>query len=296
MGGSLRNPANFCNVVALRTSPGRVPSWPVTLAWDPFVVAGPMARTVADCALFLSALAGPDRRAPISITESGEQFARPLDRDFRDVRIAWSSGFGLPFDPAVRSAVDGQRAVFESLGCIVETAEPDLRGADECFTTWRSWMFAAQLGHVLEPFRDQIKPTVQWQIEQGLALTGTQLARAEVLRTTLYHRVREFMDTYEFLVLPVNQVLPFPVDTEYPTEIDGVRMDTYIDWMRSAYYISTIGNPAISVPCAFSPDGLPIGIQIVGRHRDDWGVLQLAYAFEQVTQIGQRRPPLATAC
>lgn len=98
------------------------------------------------------------------------------------------------------------------------------------------------------------------------------------------------METYEFFVLPVNQVLPFEVGTPYPREIDGTAMESYLAWMKSAYYISAVGNPAISVPCAFSEKGLPIGIQIVGRHNDDWGVLQMAYAFEQATRVGRRRP------
>jgi amidase len=293
MGGSLRNPASFCNVVGLRPSPGRVPQWPAEVGWFPLAVDGPMARTVADAALMLSVLAGPDPRSPIAVSEDGGQFARPLGRDFEGTRVAWAKGLGLPFEPAVREAVDGQRGVFESLGCVVEEAEPDLAGADEAFKAWRAWAFELGLAEDLEKHRDQMKDTVVWNIEAGARLTGPQLGRAEVVRTQAYHRVREFLERYEFLVLPVSQVLPFPVEQEYVAEIGGVAMGTYIDWMKSCYLISAVGNPALAVPCAFTEGGLPVGLQIVGRHQDDWGVLQLGHAFEQATGLWRRRPPLA---
>jgi amidase len=252
-----------------------------------------MGRTVADAALLLSVLAGPDPRSPIAIAEDGGRFALPLGRDFRGMRVAWARGLGLPFEPAVRQAVDRQRAVFESLGCVVEEAEPDLYGADEAFKAWRAWAFELKLARDLRRHRDKIKDTVVWNIEEGTRLTGPQLGRAEVLRTQAYHRVREFLERYEFLVLPVSQVLPFPVGQEYVTEIDGVPMGTYIDWMKSCYLISAVGNPALAVPCAFTDAGLPVGVQIVGRHQDDWGVLQLGHAFEQATGLWRRRPVIA---
>ncbi len=291
MGGSLRNPAGFCNVVGLRPSPGRVPRWPADVAWFPLTVDGPMARTVADAALLLSILAGPDPRSPIAIAEDGSRFARPLGRDFKGTRVAWSGGLGLPFEPAVKEAVARQRAVFESLGCVVEEADPDLSGADEAFKAWRAWAFELRLADDLRKHRGQVKDTVAWNVEAGSRLTGPELGRAEVLRTQAYHRVREFLETYEFLVLPVSQVLPFPVGQEYVTEINGVAMGTYIDWMKSCYLISAVGNPALAVPCAFAEGGLPVGLQIVGRHQDDWGVLQLGQAFEQATGLWRRRPP-----
>jgi amidase len=290
MGGSLRNPASFCNVVGLRPSPGRVPSWPKSNGWITLAVDGPMARSVADVALMLSVLAGPDPRSPIAIAEDGAQFRQPLGRDFKGVRIAWSKGLQLPFEPAVKTAVDAQRRVFETLGCIVEEAEPNLAEADEVFKTLRAWHFEARLSEDYARHKDQLKDTVIWNIEAGRMLTGPQLGRAEVLRTTLYHRVREFLQRYEFLILPVVQVLPFDVKTDWLREINGVTMDTYIDWMKSCYFISVVGNPALAVPCAFTPEGLPIGLQIVGRHQDDWGVLQLGHAFEQATGLGKRKP------
>lgn len=292
MGGSLRNPPNFCNVVGLRPSPGRVPNPPTTLGWFTLSVDGPVARNVTDCAFFLSVLAGFDRRSPISIDQTGAQFAQPLGRDFKGVRVAMFKDLGLPWEPSVRDAVKAQRKVFESFGCIVEEEEPDFRDANECFVNWRHWSVEAGFGDILETNGDKLNEYVHWHVQEGRKLTGPQLSRLEAKRTELYQRMRQFMEKYEFFVLPVNQVLPFDVKTHYPTEIAGLKMENYIAWMKSAYYISTVGNPVMSVPCAFSQSGLPIGIQIVGRHNDDWGVLQMAYAFEQATNVGKRRPPI----
>ena len=291
MGGSLRNPPNFCNVVGLRTSPGRVPNPPTTLGWFTLSVAGPVARSVTDCAFFLSALAGFDRRSPISIDQSGSQFSHSLaGRNFKGVRVAMFRDMDLPWEPEVKNAVQAQHKVFQSLGCIVEEAEPDLSDANECFVAWRHWSIEASFGDILEANSSKLNEYVRWHVEEGRKLTGPYLSRVESKRTALYQRMREFMEKYEFFILPVNQVLPFDVKTHYPVEIAGVKMENYIAWMKSAYYISVAGNPAISVPCAFSESGLPIGIQIVGRHNDDWGVLQMAYAFEQATNVGKRRP------
>ncbi len=292
MGGSLRNPANFCNVVGLRPSPGRVPSWPVELGWFTLSVDGPMARTVADVALMLTALAGPDPRSPISLGDPGSTFAQPLGGDFKGSRVAWVH-LGLPYEPEVIQAVNSTRGAFESLGCIIEEVEPDFSDADEIFKTWRAWSFEAGLSEEYKTQKDKLKDTVIWNIEQGLSLTGSQLARVEIKRTQLFHRIRKFMEKYEFLILPVSQVLPFDVETPCPTEIIGEKMLTYIDWMKSCYYISTIGHPAVSVPGAFTESGLPVGVQIVGRHLDDWGVLQLGFAFEQAAQHWKRHPALA---
>ncbi|MCC7161053.1 MAG: amidase [Anaerolineae bacterium] len=291
MGGSLRNPANFCNVVGFRPSPGRVPDYPAKFGWQTLSVDGPMARTVGDAALVLSAMAGPDERSPIALQDPGELFARPLERDFKGARIAWASDcWGLPFEPEVRRIVDAQSRVFETLGCVVEQVEPDLSDADEIFKALRAWSFEASRSEDYQNHRSQLKDTVLWNIEAGQTLTGPQLGRIEQKRTALYQRVREFMQAYEFLILPVSQVLPFDVNTPYPTEINGVPMTTYIDWMKSCYYISVTGLPAISVPCGFSQTGLPVGIQIVGRYRDDWGVLQLGNAYESETECWKKQP------
>jgi amidase len=292
MGGSLRNPPNFCSVVGIRPSPGRVPNVPSNLGWFTLSVPGPVARNVSDCAFFLSVLAGYDHHSPISIDQPGAQFAQPLGgRSFKGVRVAMFKDMGLPWDPEVKAAVQAQRKVFESLGCTVLDAEPDFRDANECFVAWRHWSTELAFGDQLAAHGDQLNEYIHWHVEEGRKLTGPYLSRIEAKRTALYQRLCGFKGEYDFFILPVNQVLPFDVNQHYPTEIAGVKMENYIAWMKSAYYISAAGNPAASVPCAFSASGLPIGIQIVGRHHDDWGVLQLAYAFEQATNIGKRRPP-----
>jgi amidase len=294
MGGSLRNPAAWNNVVGFRTSPGRVPRYPSQLAWSTLSVLGPMARTVGDAALLLSAMAGPDSRSPIALNEPGATFSQPLERDFRGTRIAWSRDFGeLPVDRRVTAVLESQRHVFTDLGCLVEEGQPDFAGADEIFKVWRAWAFELDYTDLIREHPDQIKQTVIWNAQQGAALTGPQLARAEAKRSALFQRMRRFMERYEFLIVPATQVPPFPVTTEYPTEIEGVPMATYIDWMKACYYITVTGHPAISVPCGFTPEGLPVGVQIVGRHQDDFGVLKLAHAFEQATQVWRKRPALA---
>jgi len=294
MGGSLRNPASFCNVVGLRPAPGRVPTHPSQAPWATMSVQGPMARTVADAALLLSVVAGPDSRSPIAIDEPGSVFAGPLDADLTGLRVAWSPDLGgtVPVDAAVVRALEPQIAAFTDLGCVVEEACPDFSGADEVFRTLRAWQFDLTLGPVLDRHRDQVKPTLAANIEQGRTLTGADLARAEVLHAALFHRVREFFTRYDLLLLPVSQVPPFPVEHEYPTEVGGEPQPDYLGWMRSAYFVSATGHPALSVPGGFTPDGLPIGLQIVGPHRGELAVLRAGHAFERATRVGLRRPAL----
>lgn len=295
LAASLRNPGNYCNVVGFRPTPGRVPSYPAANAWDTLAVLGPIARTVADCAFLLAVMAGPDARAPVSIAERGRVFLRPLGRDFRGVRVAWSPDLGgLPVDARVTGALKHVPRVLESLGCVVEQACPDFSGATEAFETLRAVAFAQRYAPLLAAHRAELKDTVIWNIEQGLALDGAKVARAEQLRTELFHRMRRFLEKYEFLACPVNQLPPFPVEQEYPVEIAGVAMGNYLDWMKSCYYVTITSHPAISVPAGFTAESppLPVGLQIVGRYRDDFGVLQLAHAFERATQAGKRRPTL----
>jgi amidase len=295
LGGSLRNPANFCNLVGFRPSVGRVPTWPEQLGWYTMSVAGPMARSVEDLALMMSVLSGPDDRSPIALDTPGTIFTSPLQRNFKGCRVAYSEDLGgLPLEPEVRTVMRAAREVFERLGCEVVDAEIDLSEAGEIFMLWRAWRTELRIAPLLASHKDQLKDTVIWNAEQGLDLTGPQLARAEAKRTEIYHRMREFMNTYEYFVLPVNQVVPFSVDLDYPREINGVKMETYIDWQKTAYFISAMGNPAISVPAGFTDSGLPVGVQIVGGHRQDLAVLQMAYAFEQVTQFGLQRPAICT--
>jgi amidase len=291
LAASLRNPGNYCNVVGFRPTPGRVPSWPAANAWDSLAVIGPMARTVADCALLLSAMAGPDARAPLSIAEPGSVFNGALKRNFRKTRIAWSRDLGgLPVDPRITSVLESQRKIFRDLGCTVEEAEPDFSGATEAFEALRAVAFLGRFGPLLAKHRGVLKDTVVWNIEQGLRLTPEKIARAEQLRSELFQRMRAFLERYEFLLCPVNQLPPYPVEVEWPREVAGVRMDNYLDWMKSCYYITITSHPAISVPAGFTAERLPVGIQIVGRYRDDFGVLQLAHAFEQATGVWKQRP------
>lgn len=293
-GGSLRNPAAFCNVVGFRASIGRVPNPKAAFAWSTLSTSGCLGRSVADLAFVLSTLAGPDPRAPLSIDEPGAIFARPLDRSFKGVRVAWFKDLGgVPFDRRVRSVVDAHRKTFESLGCVVEQAEPDFAPAEISFRTLRAWSSAHEYGARLREHPNAFKDTLKGEIEEGLRLTGTDVARAETLHAQLWRSFQSFLEKYEYFILPTTQLPPFDINTPYPTEIAGVKFDNYIDWMKSCWYISATGNPASSVPAGFTPEGLPIGVQIVGRNKADFNVLQMAHAFEQATGFGKKRPSIA---
>ena len=295
LGGSLRNPASFCNVVGFRPSPGRVPHWPADDLWDPLSVQGPMGRSVADAALLLSAIAGPDPRVPIAIDEPGERFRAPLERDFAGTRVAWSPDLGrYEVEAEVVEVCERSLSILGDLGCTVEAAHPDLRDADEIFQVLRAWKTAAARVSDYREHRDRLKDTVIWNIERGLPLSGLEIADAIAKRSALlYQRAFEFFQTYEYLVLPAVQVLPFSIDLPWVREINGKAMETYIDWMGLCYAITVTGLPAISVPCGFSREGLPVGLQIVGRHHHDFAVLALAHAFEEATGHGRRRPKIA---
>ena len=296
LGGSLRNPAAFCNIVGFRPSPGRVPTTTAHDAWFPLSVEGPMARTVPDVALYLRAMAGPDPRAPLSIAESPDTFAGPLQRDLSGVRVAWSpDAGGLPVEAAVRAALAPVPDILSNLGCEVVEAWPDLSDAPSIFQARRAWQFALRFGPLLADHRHRMKDTVVWNIERGLSMTVADYAEACRRHTSLFGRVGEFMSPdgsgFEFLACPVTQVVPFPVGVEYPTEIEGVRLETYIDWMQSCSNITVTTHPAISVPAGFTDEGLPVGLQIVGRHHADRAVLELARAWESVTEWGTTAPP-----
>jgi amidase len=295
LGGSLRNPASFCNVVGLRPSAGLVPQWPTQDAWNTLGVAGPMGRTVADVALLLSVIAGPDARDPLALCCRGEDFRRPLEREFRGTRVAWSADLaGLPVDPAVRAVLAAQRGAFTALGCELADATPDLQGADEAFETLRGVHFASTLGELVDEHRELFKDTILWNVAFGRSRSGADVAVAEKRRSQIFERMRRFMQRFDFLVAPVSQVPPFPVETPYVTEIDGVALTTYLDWMRSCTRITVTGHPALSVPCGFTPEGLPVGVQIVGRLRGEFELLQFAHAFERASDASRRRPPLGS--
>lgn len=292
-GGSLRNPAAFCNVVGLRPSPGRVPTGG---GWSPLSVSGPMARSVADVALFLSAIAIPDAGSPLSWLDDPARFRGALDRSFKGVRVAWWKGLGgIPFEAEIRAVVEANRRVFADLGCVIEEAEPDFTGVDQAFPALRFATNHPRNSALLRERPEWVKDTIKYEAAAAERLTGADLGRAMARQNLMFEQSRQFFERYDYFVLPVTQVSPFDVTTPYPTQVAGTPMATYLDWMRSCWYVTFMTNPAISVPAGFTAGGLPIGIQIVGRHRDEWSVLQLAHAFDGVTRHGRRRPALLGA-
>jgi amidase len=299
LGGSLRNPASFCNVVGLRPSAGRVPDWPVGDVADQFAVVGPMGRTVADAALLLAVLSGPDRAVPLALDQPPPAVIDPaqvgalLDRDLTGLRIAWSPDLGLPVEPEVLDVLAPARQVLARLGGTVTDAAPDLSGAEEVFRTFRAFAFATFRRDLLTEAPGLIGPNVAWNIERGLELTTADLSRATVLRAGLADRISAFFADFDVLACPVSQVAPFDVTLDWVHEINGRPLQTYLDWMASAYLISATGLPAISVPAGFTPGGLPVGLQLVGRRRADWELLSVARAFESATGYSARVPDSA---
>ena len=294
-GGSLRNPASFCNVVALRPTPGLVPSWPEPFAWSPLPVKGPMARSTDDLALLLSVVVGPDEHSPLTHDTPASAFTRPLGGSLRGVRIAWAPDLGglVPLDRRVREALTPLRELLTDMGCHVEEAAPDLAGADEVFRVMRAVQMEASYGGLLEEHRELLKPDAIWNIEEGRRLDGRQVGRAELLRTAIHHRMRVFFGQYDFLVTAVSQVPPFDVEMTYPASVDGVPMPNYLEWMRSCSLVSATGCPALSVPVAFTDDGLPVGLQIIGPARADVAVLQVGHEVEIAADVGARRPAIS---
>ena len=294
MGGSLRNPAAFCGVVGLRPSMGRVPYWPNAMAWQSRLgTEGPMARDVSDCALLLSALAGPDIRDPMSIQEGGSQFSASLEHNFSGSRIGWTPDLGeLVVAKEVASVCAGSLSHWRDCGFEVTDDCPDLAGAMDVFKTLRASYYAQFGADLLAAHRGLMKDTVIENIEAGLALSGRDITAADALRTQLYQRLLSFFENHEFLVLPSTQVAPFDVTTEWVTEIDGQPLASYLDWMSICCIISVFGLPAISVPCGFTAAGLPVGLQSVGRPGADLAVLRGAYALEQAMGIGVQHPPI----
>ena len=301
LGGSLRNPASFCNVVGLRPAPGRVPGWPLSDVADQLGVSGPMARTVADTALLLAVLAGPDPRVPLALDQPPPAVTDPaqiralLGRDLRGIRVAWSPDLGLPVEPEVLEVLAPARQVLAGLTGAVTDAVPDLSGADEAFRTFRAFRFATFHGQLLHEHPDLVGTNVRWNIERGLDLTVADLSRATMLRAALAERVSEFFAGVDVLACPVSQVAPFDVTLDWVHEINGRPQQTYLDWMASAYLISMTGLPAISVPAGFTPGGLPVGLQLVGKRRGEWDLLAVAHAFEAATGHAAITPDAAPA-
>jgi amidase len=290
-GGSLRNPAAWNNVVGFRPSPGRVTD--NDNSWSPLSTGGPMARTVADVALFLSTISGYHAPDPIALTDDPALFRAPLERSMKGVRIAWFTSMGgIPFESEITRVVNAQRQAFLDMGCIVEDAEPAFDGVDEAFPILRHLSYHAGYAKLARENPAVFKETIKWEIAEAERQKSADVARAFSRQERMYREVGDFFTKHDFFVCPVTQVEPFPIETEYPTVVNGVSMPTYIDWMRSCWYVTFMAAPAISVPAGFSARGLPVGLQIVGKHRDDWGVLQAAHAFEQATGHGKRRPSL----
>jgi amidase len=288
MGGSLRNPASFCGVVGLRPSLGRVPAWPQANQWETTSVGGPMARDVRDLALLLSVLAGPDPRAPLALGDPGSAFAHPATAPLAGLRVALTVDLGGAFevDHEVASVVEDAGRRLAAAGARVRGAAPDLGLADETFRTLRAWHFQARYADLLAAHPDQVKPALADNIRAGAHLTGADVARAYERRTALSETMRLFFADHDVLVLPVSQVPPFPADQEFPTEINGRPMETYLDWMRSAYLITVTGCPAVSVPAGTTRDGLPVGVQLVAPHGADLRLLEVALAFEELAFEG----------
>lgn len=306
MGGSLRTPGSFTNTVGLRPSNGRIPHALPGRPWAWLGQQGFMAREVADVALLMQAGAGPAAGAPQSLRETGEVFDRPeFARDgegegLRGLRAGFSADLDgrLRVERPVRAVVEASRSVFESAGAHVDEAVPDLDDADEVFRVQRAYDFACSNGPVLKEHRDQMKDFVIWNTEMGLGLTVEELIGAEVGRGRLLAATEAFFADHDLLVTTTSQVLPFDAGIEYPTEIEGTELHTYLDWMRAATLISATGCPAITVPAGFTPPlpgaptGLPVGIQLIAAPGKDVELLLAAKAFEELTGHHRVRPQL----
>lgn len=303
MGGSLRIPASFCNVVGFRPSYGVLPAPSPLDAWQWLGRTGPMARTVQDVALFMAAVAGPVPEVSPPAPVPADAFSGLLGEDagvegaLAGVRVGWSADFGIgvPVEPAVLEVLEAQLEVFEDLGAVVEEATIDLREADRVFDVTRALHFAAHLGDVVTAHPGQVKPEVVWNVERGRELTGRDWIGATAARTRLQRRVRDFFSRYDLLLTPAAQVVPFDAGLRYPQEVAGVPAPTYLDWMRSASLISAAGLPALGLPAGFTASGLPVGFQLVADHYDDVRLLRWARAYERRTGFARWRPDLLSS-
>jgi amidase len=297
MGGSLRNPASFCGVAGMRPSIGRVARTPGVKLDGTLSVEGPMARNVTDLALLLDAMTGEHPSDPLSLPKPAVTFSEGLGSGWRPRKIAYSPDLGItPVDPEVASIT---RAAVERLaaeGIEVEEACPDLSEAHECFQTLRALSFAVSQADRLREHRDLMKPEVIWNVEKGLALTAEEIARAERQRVALTARMLAFFETYDLLLCPATIVAAFPIEERYLAACNGVTFETYIDWLAIAYAITLTCCPALSLPCGFTSEELPVGLQVVAPPRRDDRVLSGAKLLEDllglraITPIMPRSP------
>jgi amidase len=291
-GGSIRNPASFNGVVGLRPTPGLVPSGGGGDGWDPASVLGPMARTVGDLALMLSAISGPDPRSPLSHGDPAG-FSGDLSGDLAGTRIAWCPDLGgLPIEPAVLTVLDQARDGLSALGCNVEDVTLDLSHADEAFETLRALGFARAFGDSLPALREAAKDTLVWNVERGLELGAPSIARAQTTRSAIFEMFAELLERFDMLAAPSAQVVPFPIEEEYPVHVAGVTMPHYLGWMRVCSRITLSAHPAAAVPAGFTEDGLPVGLQLVGRYGGDLRLLRHAAAWEAASGLTDHHPTL----
>jgi amidase len=288
LGGSLRNPASFCNVVGLRPTPGTVPRWPTGDPLDTLATEGPMGRCAADVALLLEAMAGPHPDVPLRGAVG--PFA-PLDRAPDGLRVAWSpSAGGLPVDAAVRTALATVPERFADHGWKVEEAFPDLGGASEMFQTLRAVSFERNLGELYDQRPSDLKESIRWNVELARKLTAADVGRAIRERSLLQQRVRDFFERFDIVALPTVQVVPFPVEVDWVREVDGVAMSNYLEWMRSCTDVTMTGCPALSVPAGYTPEGLPVGVQLVARPGAERLLLQVAQRLDGDELVPRRWP------
>lgn len=293
-GGSIRYPAAFCNLVGLRCSPGRVPSGRPGDGWTPHGVLGPIARDAADAGLLLSALAGADPRAPLSIDDDPAQFAAVAPVDIKGLRIAWSpTGGGLPVDPEVRRVLAGTIKLLADAGAEVDEIEPTFfERADECWEIVEMLGFVEAAGKLVDEHRSEVRRDLARNVDQGRAMSAEEIARGLALRTDIFRGTAALLADYDVLALPSTPLVSVPAATAFPTEIDGTHLDRYFLWQRLACRVTVTAHPALSVPGGFSADGMPIGLQLVGPHRGDLALLNMAAGIEATTGFGERRPEL----
>ncbi len=295
LGGSLRTPAAFSNVVGFRTTPGLVPMWPDPSPWEGLAVTGPMARTVADVAHMLASIAGADPRVPLSYPVDGSTFIDAARHPtVRGLRVAFSPDLGgvLDVDPEISEICRSAASSFARLGATVVEDSPDLRGVREIIRATRGASMVAAHAERVERHAAVLQPGLVWNVQQGLALTSPEVAAATQLRGALWSRVAAFMQRYDLLICPTTAVLPFPVEEPYPTVVGREVMEDYTHWFRLTYALTLTTLPVLAVPAGFSRSGMPVGLQIAGRLRDEVGVLRAGAALEAETGFWRQRPPL----